>query len=66
MKGMGLLEALDMAKKIGKSPKSVVIFGVEPKEINWGMELSQEINGRLPQIERLVIAEIETVLKKSV
>ena len=62
---LGLLEALDMAKKIGKSPKSVVIFGVEPKEINWGMELSQEINGRLPQIERLVIEEIETVLKKS-
>jgi len=62
---LGLLEALDMAKKIGKSPKSVVIFGIEPKEINWGMELSPEINRKLPQIARLVVKEIETVLKES-
>jgi len=62
---LGLLEALDMAKKIGKAPKSVVIFGIEPKEINWGMELSPDINRKLPQIARLVVKEIETVLKES-
>ena len=60
---LGLLEALDMAKKIGKAPKSVVIFGIEPKEINWGMELSPEINKKLPQIARLVIEEIKRLLK---
>jgi len=61
---LGLLEALDMAKKIGKFPKSVVIFGIEPKEINWGMELSPDINRKLPQIARLVVKEIERLLRK--
>ncbi len=61
---LGLLEALDMAKKIGKSPKSVVIFGIEPKEMNWGIELSPEINRKLPQIARLVIEEIKRLLRK--
>lgn len=63
---LGLLEALDMAKRIGKSPKSVVIFGIEPKEIDWGMELSPEINTKLPEIATLIIKEIETLLRKSI
>jgi len=59
---LGLLEALDMAKKIGKSPRSVVIFGIEPKEIDWGMELTPEINQKLPEIIRLVTEKIEEFL----
>jgi len=31
----------------------------------WGMELSPDINRKLPQIARLVVKEIETVLKES-
>ncbi|HEB74349.1 MAG TPA: hydrogenase maturation protease [Candidatus Desulfofervidus auxilii] len=59
---LGLLEALDMAKKIGKSPRSVVIFGIEPKEIDWGMELTPEINQKLPEIIKLVTEKIEEFL----
>jgi len=60
---LGLLDALDMAAKIGRLPHSVVIFGIEPKEIDWGMELSPEIEGIIPKVADLVLAEVEGYLK---
>lgn len=58
---LGLLQALDMAKAIGKMPKSVMIFGVEPKKIDWGMELSPEIEQELPHLATVIIEEIESL-----
>jgi hydrogenase maturation protease len=54
---IGLLETLDMAKKKGLEMDTVVI-GVEPKAIDWGMELSDEVKSKIPTI-------IEAVLKES-
>jgi hydrogenase maturation protease len=54
---IGLLETLDMAKKKGLEIDTVVI-GVEPKVIDWGMELSEEVKSKIPTI-------IEAVLKES-
>lgn len=59
---LGLLDALDMAAKIGKMPRSVVIFGVEPKEIDWGMELTPEIEDVIPRVANLVLTEIQKYL----
>jgi hydrogenase maturation protease len=54
---IGLLETLNMAKKIGMEIETVVI-GVEPKVFDWGMELSDEVKNKIPTI-------IEAVLKES-
>jgi len=37
-----------------------VIIGVEPKEINWGLELSAELQEKMPQIVNIVLSELNT------
>jgi hydrogenase maturation protease len=37
-----------------------VIIGVEPGEISWGLELSPEIQGKMPQIIETVLSELGT------
>jgi len=54
---IGVVETLTMAKKMGMEIETV-IFGVEPKILEWGMELSEEVKERIPSI-------IEAVLKES-
>ncbi len=54
---IGLLETLAMMRKKGLGIDTVVI-GVEPKVFDWGMELSDEVKNKIPNI-------IEAVLKES-
>ncbi len=54
---IGLLETLTMAKKMGREIDTVII-GVEPKVIEWGMELTEEVEAKIPMI-------IEAILKES-
>ena len=56
---IGLLESLSMAKKMGREIKTVVV-GVEPQEIDWGMELSEVVKDKIPKI----IDIVEGVLKE--
>jgi hydrogenase maturation protease len=53
---IGLLETLDMARKKELEMDTVVI-GVEPKVIDWGMELSDEVKSRIPTIIAAVLKE---------
>jgi hydrogenase maturation protease len=41
-----------------------VIIGVEPKEINWGLELSPELQIKMPQIIDAVLAELNNTNPK--
>jgi hydrogenase maturation protease len=61
---LGLLDSLIAALRIGERPRSVVIFGIEPKEIDWGMELTPEIEAVIPRIADLVLAEVERHVKQ--
>jgi hydrogenase maturation protease len=40
-------------------PRKVIIFGIEPQEIGWGLELSEELKQKIPQILSLVREELE-------
>ena len=42
-----------------KTPRTVLVVGVEPKEIDWGMKLSPELENRIPEIVNHVLREIE-------
>jgi hydrogenase maturation protease len=41
-----------------------VIIGVEPKEINWGLELSSELQCKMPQIIDIVVSELNNTNPK--
>ena len=53
---IGVLESLNMAKKMGMEIRTVII-GVEPKVIEWGMELSDEVKDKIPSIIEAVLKE---------
>ena len=55
---LGLGEALTMNKQLGCEPKDVVVFGIKPKDIRCGLELSEEIAASVPKVVELVLAEI--------
>jgi hydrogenase maturation protease len=43
-----------------------VIIGVEPREISWGLELSPEIQGKMPQIIDTILSELNTSAAPSI
>ena len=55
---LGLREGLGMMKILGKYPERVIIIGVEPKEIDWGLKISPELEKIVRQVILLVEQEI--------
>ena len=60
---VSLIEAIDMAKKLGETniPKEIVIIGVMMKEIpcEFGEELSKEISATVPKAVELTLNELK-------
>jgi hydrogenase maturation protease len=57
---VGLLEVLGMARQLGGAA-AVVIIGVEPEEIAWGMELTPAVAAKLPQVIEAVLSELKAL-----
>jgi hydrogenase maturation protease len=55
---IGLLDALAHMECLGDAPTEVVVYGVEPKELDWGMELTPEVEAAIPRVVQLVLAEL--------
>jgi hydrogenase maturation protease len=53
---IGLLESLNMAQKMGMKIDTVII-GVEPKVLDWGTELTEEVKIKIPSIVEAVLKE---------
>jgi hydrogenase maturation protease len=53
-----LLDVLEMAARLGERPPTVIIIGVEPGEIDYGLDLSPGVAGRIPDIIDLVLSEL--------
>jgi len=58
MHQVGLVESLHMARQLGCLPAEVVIFGVQPHSISPGLELSPELQRRVPAIVQVVLDEL--------
>jgi len=56
---MGLVDNL-MLMQLWRNIGEAVIIGVEPREINWGLELSPELQEKMPQIIDAILAELNT------
>jgi len=54
---LGLLDGLMMMESVGNAPRETVIIGVEPAEVDWGLELTPTLAGKLPDVVRLVVEE---------
>jgi len=54
---LSLKESLRLMELENEKPKKVIIFGVEPKTIDWGLELSPELKEKMPQLIGLVLQE---------
>jgi len=55
---LGLMQSLKMMSLAESEPKETVIIGIEPKEIDWGTELSAELQQKMPEIINVVLSEI--------
>jgi hydrogenase maturation protease len=56
---VGLLDALAMTKILGCPPCHVIIYGIEPKRLDCGMELSPEIAASIPGAAELIVNKLK-------
>ncbi len=59
---LGLGQSLKIMSLTGSEPKEIVIIGIEPKEIDWGTEVSAELQQKIPEIVNVVLDEISSRL----
>jgi len=57
---MGILENLSLMEFVGNKPGETVIIGVEPYELEPGLELSAKLQERMPKIIQTVLREISS------
>jgi hydrogenase maturation protease len=63
---MGILENLSLIELVGNKPGETIIIGVEPKELEPGLELSPELQKRMPKIIQTVLEEISSRIETKV
>ena len=51
---LGLREGLESMKLLGKYPERVIIIGIEAKKIDWGLQLSPELEKAIPKVIHLL------------
>jgi len=52
-----LFDSLRMMESVGNPPRETVIIGVEPAEVDWGLELTPALREKLPDVVRRVVEE---------
>jgi hydrogenase maturation protease len=52
------MDALHMSIVMDEKPKEILVIGIEPKDMSSGLELSPEVEERIPEIIKLVMKEL--------
>ncbi|EHQ87990.1 HyaD/HybD family hydrogenase maturation endopeptidase [Desulfosporosinus youngiae] len=60
---IGIIEVLSMANLLGQAPQTL-IFGIQPKCLDWGLEISPEISVLFPRLTELVRKEIDSIQRE--
>jgi hydrogenase maturation protease len=55
---IGLIEALEVARALGRYPERVVIFAVQPESTGWRVGLSEAVLRALPDVLSAVLWEM--------
>ncbi len=57
-----LIEALNLCGLLGKGPKSVVVVGIQPKDISpYGLELTAAISPKIDELISRVLEELQNL-----
>ena len=56
--GMGILDGLKLMKQLGRYPPSVIIIGIEPADVSYGLGLSPAIEDLVPDLIKAVEDEM--------
>ena len=56
---VSLVDALLVAQRVGCAPNEIVIIGIEPKEIDCGLETTAQVEQEIPEIINTVLEEIK-------
>lgn len=56
---IGLIESLQMISMIGKAPQKIVIYGIQPKIIDWGEDLTSEVKSAVHKLLPHLLKEIK-------
>jgi hydrogenase maturation protease len=54
-----LMRILDMARQLGQAPEEVVLFGIEPEQIEPGRPISTTLIEKTGQYVSLILRELE-------
>lgn len=57
---VGIIEVLTTANLLGDAPQTI-IYGVQPKNLDWGLDMSEEIKAALPRVKEHVLKEITNI-----
>jgi len=55
---LGVVENLKLISLTGNEPGGILIIGIEPREVEFGTELSPELQQKLPEIVKVVLKEM--------
>jgi hydrogenase maturation protease len=53
----GIMEALELTRRLGNPAQEVVLVAAIPKQISFGLELSAELTAVIPKVIELVLEE---------
>ena len=56
---VGLLDALGVAQKANRAPAEIVVIGVEPGQVGFGLELTEPVKRSVPKVIKEVLKEIK-------
>jgi hydrogenase maturation protease len=59
---VGLIDALAVAEKMNCAPKEIVIIGIEPDIIDYGLELTEQLKQKISKIVDITLKEIENAV----
>jgi len=61
---LDLFDAIAVAEKMDTLPEEIVVVGVEPAEIDLGLELTEKVAQSIPQVIEQVLEEIGDVIHR--
>lgn len=59
-----LVDVLNLAKALGQKIPEIIIYGVEPESLEWGMELTPEVSKALDRVTGDIVKDVNEYLKK--
>ncbi|HAM41362.1 MAG TPA: hydrogenase maturation protease [Candidatus Omnitrophica bacterium] len=60
--GVGVAEAVEMARALGRLPRKLIIYGIEGRRCDPGAALSPAVEEAVPRVAQWIAEEIRTML----